>query len=123
MHEFSIASSIVETLLEFTRKERASAVLSVQLAVGELTQVEAEQLTFCYDAIIKETPLEGSTLEIERIKAVVRCSGCSYAGPPQYWDAALCFVAVPTLKCPLCGETVNIIGGEECSIRKVKFIR
>jgi len=123
MHEFSIAASIVESVLEFASKQRLAEVLSVRLAIGELTQIEGEQLSFCYEAITKGTPIEGSTLEIETLEARVQCAACSYCGPPKYWDEALCFAAVPTLQCPNCGEAVEIVEGQDCAIKTVKFVR
>jgi hydrogenase nickel incorporation protein HypA/HybF len=123
MHEFSIATSIVESVLEFAAGQQSAEVLSVRLAIGELMQIEAEQLSFCYEAITKGTAIEGSTLEIEKLQASVQCSACSYRGRPKYWDDALCFAVVATLQCPNCGKSVEIFEGQECAIKKVKFIR
>jgi hydrogenase nickel incorporation protein HypA/HybF len=123
MHEFSIAAALVDEVLDFVQAQQADRVLSVRLAVGELAQIEADQLKFCYESITRETALEGSTLEIETIQAEVRCRSCPYTGRPKYWDGALSFAAAPTLQCPDCGKTVEVIGGEECSIRKVRLVR
>jgi hydrogenase nickel incorporation protein HypA/HybF len=123
MHEFSIATSIVENVLEFAKEQRAAQVLAVKVALGEFAHIEAEQLSFCYESITKNTELDGSALEIERIDAEVRCPGCSYRGRPKYWEEALSYAAVPTLQCPDCGKTVNVIEGEECAIKTVRFIR
>jgi hydrogenase nickel incorporation protein HypA/HybF len=123
VHEFSIAASIVESVLAFAAAQEAAKVLCVRITLGELTHIEAEQLSFCYESITKETPLDGSTLEIETAAARVRCLSCSYAGPPKYWDGALGFAAVPTLQCPDCGKTTEILEGEECAIKTVKFTR
>ena len=64
-------------------------LLTVRLAVGELSHVEADQLRFCYTAITQETAMENSTLEIESVAAVVECPRCSYRGRPKYWEDAL----------------------------------
>jgi hydrogenase nickel incorporation protein HypA/HybF len=123
MHEFSIAASLVENVTEFAEAQNAARVLSVRLAIGELAQIEPDQLKFCYESITRNTILQDSQLEIETTNAEVRCPGCEYSGPPKYWDGALAFAATPTLQCPACGKTVEVIGGEECSIRKVRFTR
>jgi hydrogenase nickel incorporation protein HypA/HybF len=122
MHELSIASSIVESVLEFADTHQAKKVLAVRLAIGELTCVEAEQLRFCYTAVTKETAIEESELEIEQTPAVVRCPHCSYQGPPKYWDGALSAASIPTLQCPECGKTAEAIEGHECSIRNIKYV-
>src|SRR5271165_3088379 len=78
MHELSIASSVVDRVLEFLDSHEVKKVITVRLAIGELSNVEAEQLRFCYTAITQETALENSTLEIENVPAVVECPSCSY---------------------------------------------
>ena len=67
MHELSIASAIVDHLLEFAESDPPKKILSVRLLVGELSCIEPEQLSFCYAAITRETAIENSTLEIERV--------------------------------------------------------
>ena len=89
MHELSIASAIVEHLLEFAESDPPKKILGVRLLVGELSCIEPEQLSFCYTAITKETAIEDSTLEIERAEAEVLCPNCSYRGRPKFWEDVL----------------------------------
>ena len=79
-------------------------------------------MSFCYQAITTETSLEGSTLEIETIEAMVRCPNCSYRGRPKYWDGALSGIPVATLECPSCGKTAEATDGQECAIRSLRCI-
>jgi hydrogenase nickel incorporation protein HypA/HybF len=112
MHELSIASSVVESVLDFVSvRQRIKKVLAVRLAIGEFSHVEAEQLRFCYMAITDQTPIQDSVLEIERIEAVVRCEQCSYRGRPKYWADALSVGPILTLQCPNCGATVEAVEG------------
>ncbi|MBV9488759.1 MAG: hydrogenase maturation nickel metallochaperone HypA [Verrucomicrobia bacterium] len=122
MHELSIASSIVESVMKFVELHQATKVLAVRLAVGELTCIEAAQLRFCYTAITEQTPLEASTLDIDRIEASVNCPHCSYRGSPKYWDDALPGTLVPTLQCPRCGKAAEPTQGHECSIRSIRYV-
>src|SRR6516165_667897 len=71
MHELSIASGILESVLEFVSQHSVAKVLAVKLALGQASHVEAEQLQFCYQAIIEGTPIEGSILEIETVGTIV----------------------------------------------------
>lgn len=121
MHELSIASGLVEKLLQFADENPEKKIVEVRLAVGELSHIEKEQLCFCYEAITAETPLEGSILEIERIDAVVNCPHCSYHGRPKYWDGALSGIPVATLECPSCGKTTEPAEGQECAIKSIRF--
>ena len=121
MHELSIASGLVEKLLDFAEKNPDKRIVEVRLAVGELSHIEHEQMRFCYEAITTETQLEGSILEIEKIDAMVKCPHCSYRGRPKYWDGALSGIPVATLACPSCGKAADATDGHECAIRSIQF--
>jgi hydrogenase nickel incorporation protein HypA/HybF len=121
MHELSIASAIVENVLDFVSRQSVKKVLAVKLAIGELTHIEAEQLRFCYVAITEQTSIQGSVLEIERIEALVRCDRCSYSGRPKYWDDVLAVAPILTLQCPNCGGAVEPIAGNDCAIKSIRF--
>lgn len=121
MHEFSIASGLVEKLLEFAENNPDKRIVEVRVAIGEFTQIEEEQLRFCYDSIITEMPIAGSRLTIEPVFAQVECPHCHYSGPPKYWDGALAGTPVPTLECPQCGKAAAASEGEECAIRSVRY--
>jgi len=122
MHEFSLANQIMESVLEFPQAERVSEVLKVRVQIGELTCVEAEQLAFCYNSITRETLLEKSRLEIEPLKAAVRCSHCRYSGPPKYSKSALAGKPMTAVQCPACGKNAEVTQGHECAIKTVQFI-
>jgi hydrogenase nickel incorporation protein HypA/HybF len=122
MHELSIASGLVEKLLQFADENPDKKIVEVCLAVGELSHIEAEQLRFCYEAITAETSLEGSKLEIKKVDAFVSCPHCSYRGRPKYWDGALSGIPVATLECPQCGKAAEPVEGKECAIKSVRFM-
>jgi hydrogenase nickel incorporation protein HypA/HybF len=123
MHEFSIASGVVETVLEFAQARGLRKIVEVRMVIGELACVEAEQLKFCFQSITGETALENAALEIEPGDAIVRCGHCSYEGPPKYWDDAQVATFLPTLECPRCGRAAEAIAGHECSIKSIKYQR
>ena len=122
MHELSIASTLVESVLDFANSPPPKKVLKVLLQIGEMTCVEPEQLQFCYEAVTKETEIEDSTLEIERVPAQVACPHCGYAGAPKYWEDALAAAPVVTLQCPTCGKAVETINGHDCTIRTIRYV-
>ena len=122
MHELSIASSLVESILAFVEQHRVTKVLAVRLAIGELSCVETEQLRFCYTAVTRDTAIESAMLEIDPVRALVRCSHCSYEGSPKYWEDALSRAAIPTLQCPECGKAAEPTQGHECVIRGIRYV-
>ena len=121
MHELSVASAVVEKVLDFVRAHSVKKVLAVRLAIGELSHIEAEQLRFCYVAITEQTPIRDSALEIETVEAVVQCGRCRYRGRPKYWDDALSVGPIPTMECPNCGAAVEIAEGNDCAIKSIRF--
>jgi hydrogenase nickel incorporation protein HypA/HybF len=123
MHEFSIACSLVEKLLQFSAENPDRKIVEVRLEVGELSQIEHDQLSFAYESIIPETALEGSTVLIEEVEAAVECPSCGYKGRPKFWDEALAGTPVATLQCPSCSKAVFAVAGQECAIKSVKFFQ
>lgn len=123
MHEFSIAAGLVEKLLDFAEKNLEKKIVEVRVAIGEFTQIEGEQLCFCYESIITEMPIAGSRLTIEIVLGRVLCSHCSYDGPPKYWEGALSGTPVATLECPQCGKAASPTAGEECAIRSIRYTK
>jgi hydrogenase nickel incorporation protein HypA/HybF len=121
MHELSIASGLVEKLLQFSSENPDKKIVEVRLAVGEFSHIESEQLRFCYTAVITETPLEGSTLSIEKIEAMIHCPHCSYQGRPKYLEDLISEKPVATLQCPSCGKAAQATEGEECAIKSVRY--
>jgi len=122
MHEFSIAAEMVDNVLEFSRAHPDVEMLSVRVQIGELTCIEPEQLCFCYESITRQTPLEGSQLEIETVKAIVRCRRCGYEGSPVYWNEAVVGVGIATMQCPECGSSARPVQGHECLLRTVQVV-
>ena len=122
MHEFSITSQIVNYLLEEAQKHNAKRVNEVHLTIGKLTFLGLEQVKFAYNILVKNTILEDSTLHIEQKDGVVQCNNCEYLGDLKYEDDPVYHVPSPTLNCPKCGGTVNIVGGKECTIKSIKLV-
>ena len=122
MHELSIAATIVEDVMGWVESHPNGKVLQVRLAIGELTCVHADQLKFCYESIVDETELKGSSLEIEEVAARVNCPDCDYEGPPVYWMDSLSDEPIATLQCPGCGRTASAAQGHECLIKTIQYV-
>src|SRR5205085_6409270 len=122
MHELSIASGLVEKLLEFSTQHPDRTIIEVRLDIGELSHIDPEQLSFCYESIAKETPLDGSTLAITKVPALVHCPHCAYRGRPDCWNDALAMAAVIAVRCPHWGKAVETDEGHECAAKPVRFM-
>jgi hydrogenase nickel incorporation protein HypA/HybF len=122
VHEFSVTSQIVQSVLAEAEKRGAKKVTEVDLVIGKLTFLGLEQLRFAFEVLTKDTILEGAKLVIEEQEGIVKCSNCGYEGGFKYEDDPLYHVPVPTLKCPKCGSVVEITAGKECTIKSIKML-
>ena len=121
MHEFSVMTQIVDTVLAEAKKRDAHKVEQVELEVGEFTMLGLEQLKFAYEVLSKETILQGSTLEIRTIKGKIKCDSCGYNGSVQIAEDTP-HRSVPILECPKCHSAAKIVEGRECVVRNIRMV-
>lgn len=122
MHEGSITTQIVESVLQEARKRDAKKVTEVVLVIGSLTFLNPDQVRFWYEVLTKDTILEGSELKIEDSKGIVKCTKCGYEGDFKYVDDPAFHIPTPTLNCPKCSDIVEIVGGKDCLIKNIKML-
>ncbi len=65
MHEMGIASSILDAVQKELPRYPGYRVAKVLVRIGEYAGVDAESLRFCFDAIVKDSPLAPLELGIE----------------------------------------------------------
>jgi len=122
MHEFSMTSQIVESVLAEAKKRGAKRVLSIRLIIGKLTFLNIDQVRFAYKVLVENTIMEGSRLFIKEQDAVVECPSCDYKGDINYINDPAYHFKFPTLNCPRCGKEVNVVGGREVTIKAVRLV-
>lgn len=108
MHEMGIAQQLVQIALESIPKEIENPkVEKVNLRIGKLAAVVEHSLTFCFEIITKETPLETARLNIDVVPVMVHCKSCD-----KTWE-----VTGPVFKCPFCEDgDVEMLTGREIEI-------
>lgn len=108
MHELGITRSVVSIVMEHAQ---GRAVSRVVLEIGSLAGVMSDAVLFCFDVVVKGTPLEGATLEIRHIEARARCHDCGET------------FAQTTLfdPCPCGSRSVERISGEELNIKEFEL--
>jgi hydrogenase nickel incorporation protein HypA/HybF len=77
MHEMGIAQSVIDMATREAGLKNARAVLRVSLAIGELSGVDTESLTFCFECLKKDTLLENAALEINYKRRRHLCPSCA----------------------------------------------
>jgi len=122
LHEFAMTKQIVENVLEEARKHNAKRVSEVHLIVGQFTFLGEEALRTAYEALAKDTILEGSKLVIEEKKGLVKCHTCGYKGTIHLSHENEHHEELPIIRCPNCGGTVDILDGKDCVVQSVKLV-
>lgn len=78
MHEFSLATQIVETVTEQAKQRGASGVLSLEIEIGTLSGVVREALDFALQEAIKDSVLESAEIQLIEVQAKAICKRCNH---------------------------------------------
>jgi hydrogenase nickel incorporation protein HypA/HybF len=108
-----IAIEIYRTCREAVRDHGEGRLRHVRIAVGELSAVEPDLLTFGWEAVIADTADEGAVLEIDFCRADQRCPSCGEAKDRSEGS----WMRI----CPDCGAPLEIRGGDELDVLEVSF--
>jgi len=112
MHEFSIATSLLEIISQEASAYGGAMVKAVTLRIGTLSGVVPEALEFAFQVLSEGTVAEGARLVIERIALRIVCNACGTVSMP----------ADPFIICPLCGSAdVEIKEGRELNIESMEI--
>ena len=113
MHELSIVSSVVESVIDSLEKYPGARVVEVRLKVGALAAVVEDSLQFCYGIATEDTPLEGSRLVVNVLPVRVHCAACGADGPIE---------SLQSFRCAECGEPAgDILQGREMEIEAIEI--
>jgi len=111
MHEFSIASNIVDIVNRTAQAHGISRVTRVKIKVGELRLVMPDSLLFSFNVCTEGTVAEGAVLQIEDVAATYRCSGCE----KEFHSDNYQFI------CPFCSSTdISVVAGEELFVESLE---
>lgn len=114
MHEMSLAEEVLQLVETTARREHASRVKTVVLAIGRLSSVEPEALRFCFESVVRGSLAEGAVLEIIDVPGAGRCLDCGLDVTIQsLYDA-----------CPNCaGYRLKATGGTEMRVREIEIVQ
>jgi hydrogenase nickel incorporation protein HypA/HybF len=117
MHEFSIATQVLDAAREAAAEHGADTFEGITVSVGEASHVNPEQLETCLDAAADSTVGEDALdIEIETESAYAECD-CGWSGEPGEIDRALAYA--PNLTCPECDARLELQAGNECKLMSV----
>jgi hydrogenase nickel incorporation protein HypA/HybF len=108
VHELSLSSAIVNTVVKHAAGRRVTVV---SLRVGHLRQVVPDSLDFYFEFVARGTVCEGARLEQEAIEARLRCRACE-----RKWE-----IDFPAFRCPSCGGSdVAVASGNEFEVESIE---
>ena len=113
MHEMGIAQELVKIALDSIPQEIENPMVeTVNLRIGKLASVVEHSLTFCFEIIAKDTPLEKARLKIDLVPIRVVCRSCE-----KEWE-----VTGPSFQCPFCEDgDVQMLTGREIEITSLEL--
>ncbi|MGH2967826.1 MAG: hydrogenase maturation nickel metallochaperone HypA [Solirubrobacteraceae bacterium] len=108
MHELSISSAVLASVLRHAAGRRVSRVT---LRVGHLRQVVPDSLDFYWGIVTRDTVCEGSALEQRIVPARLACGACE-----REWE-----IELPAFRCPTCGGAeVTVAAGDELEVESIE---
>jgi len=113
MHEMSIVSSILETVLKEAEKHHVHKIKSIKLKVGKLWQIIPETLQFCYSIATQGTIADGSEIVIIQTPIVANCKRCGGNFEVENYF----------FTCPDCNVAdAEVISGDELILETIEFV-
>lgn len=114
MHEMGIAMQIMEIATASIPANRTGArIEAVHLKVGKLSAIVTGSLRFCFEAITKDTALEGARLHIAEIPVRAFCNACC-----NEWT-----IEAPAFICPVCRSgDIQLLSGRELHIESIELM-
>ena len=76
MHELSVTKSIFQIVLKHAVANNVHRVMSVNLEIGALSDLQDEWIQRYFDRLSCGTVVEGAKLRAIRVPAVFRCNRC-----------------------------------------------
>ncbi|RZN56098.1 MAG: hydrogenase maturation nickel metallochaperone HypA [Candidatus Methanomethylicota archaeon] len=118
MHEFSLASSVINYIEDLSRKMGLKKITSIHIELGEMTHINPSQFRFCFKVLSKGTIGENSRLYIRKRKPIFICKNCKRRIKKDVNE-----IIAFQMKCPYCKGKIELERGKELVIKKIKGIR
>jgi hydrogenase nickel incorporation protein HypA/HybF len=110
MHEYSIASALLDRILLEAEERRALSVASVDVRIGALAGIELSALAAAWELVREGTKAEGAPLRIVEVEAAWRCPACGIGIPRG-----------ERLRCGRCGGAARLDNGDEVLLERIEL--
>jgi hydrogenase nickel incorporation protein HypA/HybF len=116
MHELPVIKSVLDICLRHAKINNANKILTIELKVGEMSDLEPEWMQRYFDYVSKGTLAEGAKLIFEKTPVSFQCNECSHQFNINVNE-------LKALKCPECGnDKCTLISGRDYYISNMGVI-
>ena len=114
MHELIVTKGIHQIVQKHAIKGDVKRVLSVNLEIGALSDLQNEWVQRYFDRLSRGTVVQGAQLKITRVPAVFRCNQCQQSFEI---DSLL----VDELSCRRChSREITLVSGREYRVKSME---
>ena len=111
MHEMSIITGVLDAVCASADQAGATAVLSITLRIGDMTEVVDEALEFAFEVLTEGTLCEGAQLVVNKVHPRSLCFECGTEFDHDRFHRS----------CPTCGSyETRLIAGKELEIESIE---
>jgi hydrogenase nickel incorporation protein HypA/HybF len=116
MHELQVTQRILDIILRHAEANGVSKVISIQLKIGELSDLENEWVQNYFDHLSKDTIAENAKLKIDRSPVVMKCDDCSHSFEVNIKE-------MKDIQCPECAnKKCTLLSGSEYYIKDMEVL-
>lgn len=114
MHELAVTKSIFSIVEKHALKNRVKKVITINLEIGALSDLQNEWIQHYFDHLSKGTIVEGAKLCITRIPAIFKCNDCNST-------FQINSLLHEELKCGSCNsQKVMFLSGKEYTVKDME---
>lgn len=110
MHERSLVQSLLRQVQQVASSHPACRVQAIRVRIGEFSGIEPRLLASAFDDLVQESPLQGTTLDVENVPLAAKCEQCGHEFQIERFS----------FQCVHCGSSeLSLQGGEELLLESV----
>ncbi len=116
MHELPVTERILDIVIAHTKRNNVKKVISINLRVGELSDLEDEWIQHYFSYLAKETVAAEAKLKIEHSPVIMKCDACDFSFQIDIKE-------IKEIQCPECNnKKCTLTSGKEYYIKDMEVI-
>ncbi len=113
MHELGIARDILDVVDQYITEKQMPLVRSIRIRIGRLSGIVPDSLSFCFEAIVADTPMSGASLNMVQVPTRAECQDCGNSFE----------IEEPAFVCASCSSgRVKVVSGTELQVMDIELV-